>query len=92
MVLYIHGFASSGEGAKARMFREHYRKSGIEFLAPSMSFIPELAVNTLEEIIRNCSDVSLLALLWVGIMHFFLQKSSISKQSSSTPPLHRTKP
>ncbi|WP_457607278.1 YqiA/YcfP family alpha/beta fold hydrolase [Nitratifractor sp.] len=53
MILYIHGFASSGLGAKARLVREHWGK---EALAPSLSFIPDLAVDTLEQIVEHSLD------------------------------------
>ncbi|WP_456393508.1 YqiA/YcfP family alpha/beta fold hydrolase [Nitratifractor sp.] len=48
MILYIHGFASSGLGAKARAVREYF---GDEALAPSLSYVPDLAVDTLEQIV-----------------------------------------
>ncbi len=60
MVLYIHGFASSGEGLKANLFRKYYHDKKIPFLAPSLSFIPALALSTLEEIIQNCKNVKLI--------------------------------
>jgi predicted esterase YcpF (UPF0227 family) len=50
MILYIHGFASSGLGAKARTVREYF---GAESLAPSFSHIPELAVDTLTQIVEQ---------------------------------------
>lgn len=56
MVIYIHGFGGSGEGEKAKIFREYYRSCGVDFLAPSLSYIPELAIKTLEEIIFTCKD------------------------------------
>jgi predicted esterase YcpF (UPF0227 family) len=54
MVIYIHGFAGSGFGKKANLFREHYRELNIPFLAPTLSYVPDLAIGTLEEIIKNC--------------------------------------
>ena len=51
MVLYIHGFAGSGLGVKARLVRERF---GAEAVAPSLSYIPELAVDTLEQIVERC--------------------------------------
>jgi len=51
MILYIHGFASSGLGEKARVVREYF---GEEAFAPSLSYVPELAVDTLEQIARGC--------------------------------------
>ena len=53
MVIYIHGFGSSGYGGKATQFREHYKTKEEVFIAPSLSYIPELAIKTLEEIIES---------------------------------------
>jgi predicted esterase YcpF (UPF0227 family) len=44
MILYIHGFASSGLGAKAHSVREYF---GERVLAPSLAYIPELALDTM---------------------------------------------
>ena len=60
MILYIHGFASSGLGVKAQIFRTFYQKKKEQFLAPSLSFIPDLAIQTLEEIVCNCPDIKLI--------------------------------
>ncbi len=49
MLLYIHGFGSSGQGVKVTMLRE---RLGEKVLAPSLSPIPELAVDTLEQLVR----------------------------------------
>lgn len=46
-VLYIHGFASSGRSAKAAVLQAHFP----EVYAPTLSPIPELAVETLEQFI-----------------------------------------
>ena len=51
MIIYIHGFGSSGEGHKAKQFREYFKEDG--FIAPSLSYIPELAIKTLEELIES---------------------------------------
>jgi len=56
MILYIHGFGSSGRSAKAAFLREVFAG---KLIAPSLSWIPELAVDTLEQIascIRNSGD------------------------------------
>ncbi len=45
VILYIHGFASSGHSAKAGVLKAHF---GAVY-APSLSHIPALAVETLEE-------------------------------------------
>ena len=46
-VLYIHGFASSGRSAKAADLKGRFP----EVYAPTLSHIPELAVETLEQFI-----------------------------------------
>lgn len=55
MILYIHGFGGNGLGMKASLFREYY--SGKErFYAPSLSYIPDLALASLEELITSFAD------------------------------------
>ncbi|XPV69763.1 MAG: YqiA/YcfP family alpha/beta fold hydrolase [Halarcobacter sp.] len=49
MILYIHGFGSSGNGGKATLFREYFED---EVIAPSLSYVPNLAIDTLEQIIE----------------------------------------
>ena len=49
MIIYIHGFGSSGHGGKASLFREYFED---EVLAPSLSYVPSLAIDTLEQIIE----------------------------------------
>lgn len=49
MILYIHGFGSSGHGGKATLFREYFEE---EVLSPSLSYVPNLAIDTLEQIIE----------------------------------------
>lgn len=46
-LLYIHGFASSGHSHKAQVLRHHFE----EVYAPSLSHIPQLALETLEQFI-----------------------------------------
>jgi len=47
VLLYIHGFGSSGKSGKAEILRDAF---GDRIIAPSLSPIPELAVDTLEQI------------------------------------------
>ncbi|MDB2562428.1 esterase [Sulfurimonas sp.] len=56
MIIYIHGFGSSGEGIKAKLFRKYFKEQGIRFIAPSLSYIPELAIKTLEELIESYNE------------------------------------
>jgi len=56
MLIYIHGFGGSGKGSKANAFRKYYNKKGINYIAPSLSYVPQLAISTLQEIIETCKD------------------------------------
>lgn len=49
MIIYIHGFGSSGFGGKASLFREYFEE---EVIAPSLSYVPNLAIDTLEQLIE----------------------------------------
>lgn len=51
MVIYIHGFGSSGEGSKAVIMRPFFQREG--FIAPSLPVNPELAIKTLCELIQT---------------------------------------
>lgn len=73
MIIYIHGFGSSGEGHKAKQFREYFKVDG--FIAPSLSFIPDLAIKTLEELIESFhEDVSLIGSSLGGFYSLYLGK------------------
>lgn len=50
MILYIHGFGSSGKGNKANILKEEL--DTYNFFTPSLSYIPDLAIDTLEQIIE----------------------------------------
>ncbi len=61
MIIYIHGFGGSGEGSKAKAFREYFKSIEEPFIAPSLSYVPELAIKTSEELIESyCGDVKLI--------------------------------
>jgi len=60
MIIYIHGFGSSGLGGKASLFRDYFRAKNIPYIAPSLSYVPELAMETLEELIDSYDEVSLI--------------------------------
>lgn len=49
MIIYIHGFGSSGHGGKASLIREYFED---EVIAPSLSYVPNLAIDTLEQLIE----------------------------------------
>ena len=48
MLVYIHGFGSSAKSAKATVLRNLFKEN---IIVPSLSPIPELAMDTLEQII-----------------------------------------
>jgi len=54
MVLYIHGFGSSGCSKKASLLRSRFKNT---LLAPSLSSIPNLAIQTLTELITTLQSV-----------------------------------
>lgn len=56
MIIYIHGFGSNALGYKARAFREFFKQKGDRFIALSLSHIPELAIQTLEDLIESYTD------------------------------------
>jgi uncharacterized protein len=73
MIIYIHGFGSSGEGHKAKQFREYFKEDG--FIAPSLSYIPDLAIQTLEELIESYNgDVKLIGSSLGGFYSLYLGK------------------
>jgi hypothetical protein len=53
MIIYIHGFGSSGQASKAKLLRAYCQEKGIRFIAPSLPSIPDLAIGTLSELIES---------------------------------------
>lgn len=53
MIIYIHGFGSSGEATKAKAFRKFFEENQIRYIAPSLPTIPDLAIRTLSEMIES---------------------------------------
>ncbi len=49
MILYIHGFGSSGFSGKAAVFKKYF---GEDLLAPSLSYVPVLAMDTLTQLVE----------------------------------------
>lgn len=56
MIIYIHGFGSSGRGEKVLFFRDYFKEKNIRFIAPSLSYVPELAIDTLEQLINSYDE------------------------------------
>jgi len=72
MIIYIHGFGGSGLGSKASKFREYFKKQGMDFIAPSLSYVPTLAIKTLEELIESYDDVQLIGSSLGGFYSIYL--------------------
>ncbi len=89
MIIYIHGFGGSGEGNKARAFREHFRSKGVGFIAPTLSYNPELAIKTLDELIDSYKeDVFLIGASLGGFYTLYLsQKKSVKKAVVINPSI-----
>jgi len=56
MIIYIHGFGGSGNGSKAKLFREYFKSNNKNFIAPSLSYVPNLAISTLKELIESYNE------------------------------------
>lgn len=56
MIIYIHGFGSSGKGMKASLIREYFADKDEKFIAPSLSHVPALALDTLTQLIDTCQN------------------------------------
>ena len=56
MIIYIHGFGGSGLGVKATIFRNYFKKKNQKYIAPSLSYVPDLAISTLEELIISYDE------------------------------------
>lgn len=50
MIIYIHGFGSCALGVKAKLFKEEFQD---DILIPSLSYVPLLAIHTLEQLIET---------------------------------------
>jgi len=57
MILYLHGFASCGDGVKSRLLKAHFGETDV--LAPDIPVEPEAAMAFLRRLIES-NDVSLL--------------------------------
>ena len=87
MIIYIHGFGSSGEGHKAKQFREYFKDDG--FIAPSLSYIPDLAIKTLEELIESySSNITLVGSSLGGFYSLYLSKKYKLKAVLINPSIH----
>ena len=87
-ILYIHGFGSSGVGSKALIFRKYFENLGIKFIAPTLSYIPDLALLTLEDIIQNCDNVKLIGSSLGGFYSIYLADKYNLKATLINPAIN----
>ena len=76
MTIYIHGFGGSGKGVKATLFRENFSN----ILTPSLSYIPDLAIDTLTQIIKEFKSVNLIGSSLGGYYATYLAQMSEVKK------------
>ena len=88
MILYIHGFSSHGYGSKAKALRAYYRDTEADFIAPSLSYVPELAIQTLEELMEVCDDVKLIGSSLGGYYAIYLAEKYGVKAALINPAIH----
>ncbi len=91
MVIFIHGFGSSGLAGKATAFRAYFKEKNIPYIAPSLSFIPKLAISTLEELIDSYDDVHLIGSSLGGYYALYLSQKYDLKTVLINPSLHPDK-
>ena len=74
MTIFIHGFGSSGQGGKSKLFREYFKSINKPFIAPSLSYVPQLAITTLEELIESYDEVNLIGSSLGGYYALYLSE------------------
>lgn len=89
MIIYIHGFGSSGFGGKATLFKEFFDE---QIIMPSLSYVPALAIHTLEQLIQFCQNqgqkVSLVGSSLGGFYSIYLADKYDLKAVLINPAIH----
>lgn len=88
MIIYIHGFGSSGYSHKVTLLRAYCKQKGIAFIAPSLSTIPHLAIQTLEELVESYDEVQLLGSSLGGYYALYLSKKYNLKAVLINPSIY----
>ncbi len=87
-IIYIHGFGSSGLGVKANLFRQYFNQKGVQFLAPSLSYVPQLAIQTLTELAKCCKNPVFIGSSLGGFYALYLADRFDSKAVLINPSLY----
>ena len=89
MIIYIHGFGSSGHGGKATLFKEEFQE---QIILPSLSYVPTLAIYTLEQLIEllllKNEKVSLVGSSLGGYYSIYLANKYDLKAVLINPAIH----
>ena len=91
MVIYIHGFGSSGKGGKSLQFREYFKSQNIPCIAPSLSYVPALAIDTLEQLIESYDEVTLIGSSLGGFYSIYLAEKYGLKAVLINPAIDSSK-
>lgn len=78
-------------GGKANQMREYFKSKGIPFIAPSLSYVPELAISTLEELINSYNDVTLIGSSLGGYYSIYLAEKYKLKAVLINPAVQSAK-
>ena len=91
MIIYIHGFGSCGLGGKASAFKAYFKAQNIPFIAPSLSYVPKLAIDTLEALIKSYDDITLIGSSMGGFYAIYLAEKYGIKAILINPAMHSDK-
>ena len=71
-ILYIHGFASAGEGEKTFFLRNYYKDNlEVNIIAPDLSPDPQEAMNQLLDIVIGVPDNEALVTIGTSLGGFY---------------------
>jgi predicted esterase YcpF (UPF0227 family) len=89
MIFYIHGFGSSGFSKKSNILKAYFGEEQV--FSPSLSHIPELAIDTLKQMIvqlRDYHDITLVGSSLGGYYGAYLSKKFDLKAVLVNPSIY----
>ena len=90
MIIYIHGFGGSGKGMKASILRENLNELH-KTIAPTLSYLPDLAIDTLSQIIESLQkyeEIYLIGSSLGGYFSIYLADKYNLKAALINPSIH----
>ncbi len=91
MIIYIHGFGSSGRGGKSLQLLEYFKSQNIPCISPSLSYVPELAIDTLGQLIESYDEVTLIGSSLGGFYSIYLAEKYALKAVLINPAVDSSK-